>query len=178
MNRISWGWDEIIVGIVGLVSRVINSSKFTELPWQEERLMAIIKCNDRGKKRKAEDGVRMTVDRKLLYSGSLKSGKLNRKQYRNPYRRTAWPYFFKRISPFFRCLKGLRPRGEGGESGLRRKQMPQYANGMRINLSPWKTESCIEYCGFRHRLFRMRVKNKKSKIASLPFARLSVQYEG
>ena len=51
--------------------------------------MAIIKCNDRGKKRKAEDGVRMTVDRKLLYSGSLKSGKLNRKQYRNPYRRTA-----------------------------------------------------------------------------------------
>jgi hypothetical protein len=36
--------------------------------------MVIIKCNDRGKKRKAEDGVRMTVDRKLLYSGSLKSG--------------------------------------------------------------------------------------------------------
>ena len=27
-------------------------------------------------------------------------------------------------SPFFRRLKGLRPKGEGGESGLRRKQTP------------------------------------------------------
>jgi len=42
-------------------------------------------------------------------------------------------------SPFFRRLKGLRPKGEGGESGLRRKQPPQYANGPRISLSPWKT---------------------------------------
>jgi len=38
-------------------------------------------------------------------------------------------------SPFFRRLKGLRQKGEGGESGLRRKQMALCINDMEINLS-------------------------------------------